>query len=83
VIDANSLFCYRRIMLSADDVRQRLADECYLAGSQAAWARAHKLSGPYVNDVINGRREPGQAILDALKIERVTGYRECPVNGHG
>lgn len=62
-------------MLSADDVRQRLSTECEAAGSQAAWARAHKVSSPYVNDVINGRREPGRAILDALKIERVVAYR--------
>lgn len=63
-------------MLSADDVRSRLRDECAAAGSQAAWARRHQLSSPYVNDVVNGRREPGQAILDALKIERVVEYRE-------
>ena len=63
-------------MLSANDVRKRLSEECAAAGSQAAWAREHGVSGPYVNDVINGRREPGQAILDALKIRRVTGYKE-------
>ena len=34
------------------------------------------MSSPYVSDVINGRREPGQAILDALKIKRVVEYRE-------
>lgn len=62
-------------MLSVTDVRQKLKQECDAAGSQTAWAKAHKVSGPYVNDVINGRREPGAAILEALGLERIIGYR--------
>lgn len=63
-------------MLSILEVRERLRTECEQAGSQSAWARAHKLSAPYVGDVIHGRREPGAAIMHALGIERVVQYRE-------
>lgn len=44
--------------------------------SQAQWAREHGISPGYVNDVLNGRREPGKAILEALGLERVVSYRE-------
>lgn len=43
--------------------------------SQAAWAKKHGLSPAYVSDVINGRRDPGKAILEALGLERVVTYR--------
>ena len=42
---------------------------------QAAWARAHKVSAAYVNDVLNGRRDPGPKILDAIGFEKVVTYR--------
>lgn len=44
--------------------------------SQAQWAREHGISPGYVNDVLNGRREPGKAILEALGLERVVSYRK-------
>lgn len=43
--------------------------------SQAQWAKKHGVSQTYVSDVINGRREPGKAILEALGLERVVTYR--------
>lgn len=46
--------------------------------TQAAWAKANGISPAYVSDVIAGRREPGQKILDALGLERVTTYRPKP-----
>lgn len=45
-------------------------------GNQAAWARSHGFSPQYLSDVLKGRREPGEAILKALKVERVTTYRK-------
>jgi DNA-binding transcriptional regulator YdaS (Cro superfamily) len=53
------------------------------APNQAAWARSHGISPAYVSDVINGRREPGPAILDALGIERVVTYRPKPPASEG
>lgn len=61
--------------LSLYEVLALLARECAEAGSQAAWARHHKLSDAYVSDVLRERREPGAAILAALGVERVVAYR--------
>ena len=33
------------------------------------------VSQQYVNDVLKGRREPGESILKALGLERVVSYR--------
>lgn len=61
--------------MTSDDVRAKLAEEAN--GNRAAWARANKLSAQYVNDVLVGRREPGDKILAALGLERApTDYRE-------
>ncbi len=63
-------------MMTTEDVREMLFDACYEAGSQSAWARCADVSQAYVNDVLRGRREPGEAILQALGLERVTAYRK-------
>lgn len=62
--------------LSRHDVALRLKAAIDAVGSQKAYAQAHKISEQYLSDVLNGRREPGQKILDALGIERVVVYRE-------
>lgn len=56
---------------------------CRSAGSQSAWAGAHGISAPYVGDVLNGRRDPGEKILAALKIERVVTYRRIKGKADG
>lgn len=63
-------------MLTEQDIRARLRDAIQAAGSQAAFARQHNISLQYVNDVVNGRREIGQKILDALGIEKIVTYRD-------
>jgi len=45
------------------------------AGLQVAFAEDNNLSAAYVNDVLRGRREPGEKILDAVGVERITVYR--------
>jgi hypothetical protein len=45
------------------------------AGSQLAFARDKNLSVAYVNDVLRGRRDPGQKILDAVGVEKVVSYQ--------
>lgn len=47
-----------------------------LHGSQARVARLLGVSPQYLNDVLLQERDPGPKILDALKLERVTTYRE-------
>jgi len=52
-----------------------LRRECKKAGSQAAWAQAHGVTGAYVSDVLQGRRGPGAGILAPLGLEKVETYR--------
>lgn len=51
-----------------------LRDECNRAGGQKHWAKKADLSEPYVSDVINGRRNPGDGILKALGFEKRVEY---------
>jgi len=62
--------------VTADDVRAMLRRACKDAGSQAAWADLHNLSAAYVSDVINGRRDPADAICSALGIESELTFRK-------
>lgn len=57
------------------DVRKLLTAECKAARGQAAWAAKAKVSAAYVNDVLHERRDPGDAILRALGLERIVSYR--------
>lgn len=43
--------------------------------TQAAYAKDKGLSAQYVNDVVQGHREPGPTVLDALGLEKVVTYR--------
>lgn len=63
-------------MLNTQDILKRLLAAVEQAGSQKAFALRHGLSEQYVSDVIRGRRELGQKILDALGVERIVSYRE-------
>lgn len=62
-------------MMTTHDVREIIKDLCAAAGGQHAWAKAMGISQAYVNQVIQGNREPGPAILDAVGLERVVSYR--------
>jgi hypothetical protein len=53
-----------------------LAKDVSAAGSQAQWCVKNRISTAYINDVLKGRRDPGQKILDALGFEAVTLYRK-------
>lgn len=53
--------------LSEEQVRDLIRQRCN--GNAAKWAQTNKISPAYVSDVLNGRRAPGQKILDALNIE--------------
>lgn len=45
------------------------------AGTNRQWALAHGLSRAYVGEVLNGKKEPGPVILEALGLEKVVIYR--------
>jgi hypothetical protein len=46
------------------------------AGSQKAFAESAGISSQYLCDVLKGRREVGQRILDMYGLERVITYRK-------
>lgn len=54
---------------------EELRAACERAGSQKRWAQINGVSDAYVCDVLSGRREPGDAILNGLGLERVVSYR--------
>ena len=62
-------------LLTTPDVIAVLAKSVAGAGSQAQWCDDHAVSTAYVSDVLNGRRDPGKKILNALGYEAVTRYR--------
>ena len=55
--------------MTADQVRETLRRAC--AGNQARWAAEHGFARSYVTMVLRGQREPTDALLDALGLERV------------
>jgi DNA-binding transcriptional regulator YdaS (Cro superfamily) len=61
-------------MMDALDVLGLLRNACKAAGGQAAWAGRHEISPAYVSDVLNARRDPGDSILRALGVAKVTRY---------
>ena len=62
--------------MTEDDVHQLITSLCDTAGSQAAWAKQHKMSPAYVSDVINRRRGLSKRMLKTLGIERIITYRK-------
>lgn len=57
--------------MTLDDALKHLAAECYAAGGQAKWARAHDFSPAYVSAVLTKRKPPSAKLLAALGLERV------------
>lgn len=66
--------------MTIDQVLALLRRECDKAGNQALWAKANGVSPAYVSDVFQRRREPGDAILRPLGLERVVSYRKVSGN---
>ena len=60
--------------MTLHEVREILRGRCDECGSQALWGMRNNISPGYISDVLNERREPGPAVLSALKIRRTTTY---------
>ena len=56
--------------LDIDQLIKLLTDEADKAGSQVALAKRLNVSAPYLSDVLNRRRDPGEAILEPLGLRR-------------
>ena len=52
----------------------RLGKLCQHMGGQSNWAKANGVSTAYVNDILQGRREPGKKVLDVLGFEKRVYY---------
>ena len=61
-------------MISAAQMRERLARAVKAAGGQKAWAAANGVSPQYVCDCLKGRREIGESIARPLGMLPVTVY---------
>jgi hypothetical protein len=57
------------------DIRPMLRRMASRLGTQTALAYQLGIHPAYLNDVLNGRRDPGPAILEPLGYERVVIYR--------
>lgn len=55
-------------------VNARLGRLCRQMGGQSNFAKAHGISTAYVNDILQGRRDPGKKILDAIGFEKQVFY---------
>lgn len=61
-------------MITMDELRKMLRDACEAEGSQTAWAAKNGVSLAYVNDVLAGRRNPGEGISKAFGLKPITVY---------
>lgn len=62
--------------LKLDQVMNIIAAQLKRAGTQKALASDLGISQAYLNDVLQGRREPAGKLLAALGLERVVTYRK-------
>jgi len=62
--------------MTDDQVIALLRKRIELAGSQKAFAVQHELSPAFINDLLQGRRDPSAAILNVLGLERIVTYRK-------
>jgi hypothetical protein len=65
-------------MITENEIRQILREQCDLAGGVNQWARYHHMSGPAVSQAINGRRPHiGQKIYTALGYVKIVRFIAC------
>ena len=62
-------------------VRQILAEACATAGSMSAWARANGIPVSTVSETVSGKREPSEAIANALGLVRLVVFRKIAKAG--
>ena len=68
-------------MITESQLHQMLRMEIALCGSAGKWAAKNQVSTAYVSDVLRGRRDPGEKILQALGLRKIVGY-ECVSSPH-
>lgn len=68
-------------LLTLKDVRAELRDMLNEVGSQAALARKLGVTATHVGDLLDGTREPGDKVLPALGLKKVTFYTHISRGG--
>ena len=60
--------------MTRDELVKLLQRRVQTAGTQAALAKELGITAAYLGDVLNGKREPGPTLLNALGFRRVITY---------
>lgn len=68
--------------MTKESLLQLLADRKAQTGTWAGLAASLGVSAQYLNDVKEGRREPGPKLLSALGLQAVTEYAAVPEPAH-
>jgi hypothetical protein len=61
-------------LMTADDVRELLSEECEYEGGIRAFARLSKISPGHISRVLRGQKEPGDKVLAWFGLQAVTRY---------
>ncbi len=61
--------------MTKEQLIEYLKQQAVEAGGQKILAERLEVSQAYLSDVINGRREPADKLLSALRMEQVVTYR--------
>lgn len=61
--------------MDATDVLELVKRGVEGAGSQKDFATAHGMSQGFLHDVLNGRRDLSDKVLEAVGVERIITYR--------
>jgi hypothetical protein len=59
--------------MTNEDVLALMRERIASAGSLNKWAAQIGLSAPYVSDVLNGKREPGESIAKVFGLRKEVG----------
>lgn len=59
------------MVVSDQQLRQRIEDRIAEVGSQGAWARHLGVSGVYISHVMSGRRRASAKVLADIGMERI------------
>lgn len=63
--------------MTKDEILCHLQEEVWRTGSQKQWAREHDVSEQLLSDVLKGRRDVGNKVLEALGYRKVVLYEKA------
>jgi len=63
-------------MITEDELREILRQQCNELGNAAIWSRNNKVSNSYISDILSGRRPIGKKVASRLGMEAVKLYKK-------